>query len=384
MEKSVVILRSTSVINDSRTIKVAKTLVENGYRVTILGWDRTGILNEDRIVFGDGHADIYVYKHKAKYGGGVKLLVGMLGFEVWLYRKLNRLKNRYSIIHSCDLDTGFIGNLVAHRHNKKHVYDIFDYYIDSRKLPKQIEKGIENSEINVINKAHVTIICGEWRERQLERATPKKLIVVYNTPYVKTESAGKKVIKSDNDKIKLTYVGILQDKRLLREVLGEIKKNPSIELHIGGFGALSEEIEKNSAEYENIFFYGSLNYDDVLALEKDSSVLFATYDPAVRNHQYSAPNKVFEAMALGLPIIVCKNTGIDELVTKHKTGVAISYDAKEFIACVYELISDKDNLKEMKNRALALYNSTYNWNTMEQLLLKTYSGLAEEDNHEKS
>jgi len=308
----------------------------------------------------------------------------MLGFEVWLYRELNRLKDRYSIIHSCDLDTGFIGSRIARRHNKKHVYDIFDYYIDSRELPKQIEKRVEEIEINVINKAHVTIICGEWREAQLEKATPRKLIVVYNTPYVNTDNASMKVIKSDSNKIKLAYVGILQDKRLLREVLEEIKKDPSIELHIGGFGALSEEIEKSSLEYENIFFYGSLNYDDVLALEKDSSILFATYDPTLRNHRYSAPNKVFEAMALGLPIIVCRNTGIDELVTRHKTGIAISYDAKELVASVYELFSNKDNLEKMKNRALELYGSTYNWNTMGQLLSKTYSELAEEDNDEKS
>jgi len=98
--------------------------------------------------------------------------------------------------------------------------------------------------------------------------------------------------------------------------------------------------------------------------------LFATYDPNIPNHKYSAPNKIYEAMSLGKPIIVCKNTGIDKLIIENKLGYAIDYSSKEFKKTLKNIKSQ--DLKDISKNAKKLYNEKYNWKKMEEVLIDIY------------
>ena len=53
--------------------------------------------------------------------------------------------------------------------------------------------------------------------------------------------------------------------------------------------------------------YGKLQYSQTLALESQCDIRVATYDPSIRNHKYSAPNKFYESLMLGKPIIMAKD-----------------------------------------------------------------------------
>ena len=65
-----------------------------------------------------------------------------------------------------------------------------------------------------------------------------------------------------------------------------MKKCNDLELHIGGFGQLEGYFCELSKKYDNVFYYGQMKYKDVLSLEKDVNVLFATYNPKIPNHKY--------------------------------------------------------------------------------------------------
>lgn len=345
-------LRSTSIVNDSRATKEIESYKKYNNDVIVFGWNRQNI-NIPKL---DGKYKFY--NKQSKYGSGMKNIFKLLGFEIWLYNNLKKERNNYDIIHACDFDTAYIGYKIAKKYNKKLVYDVYDYYVDCHNL-SFLKDFIEKKDIKILNNADAVIICTEQRKKQIEKANPKKIYVIHNTPEIKK-------IKCQNsynpNKIKVCYVGILQDDRLLKEVCEEISKNSNIELHIGGFGKYEEYIKELSNQYSNIFFYGQMKYDNVLDLENKCDILFATYNPEVPNHKYSAPNKVYEAMALGKPIIVCENTGVDELVKKEKIGFAIKYDAKEFIKKIKE-ITDND-YKKISDRCYKLYEDKYNWNKM--------------------
>ena len=122
-----------------------------------------------------------------------------------------------------------------------------------------------------------------------------------------------------------------------------------------------------------------MTYNDVLSLESECDILFATYDPKIKNHKYSAPNKVYEAMALGKPIIVCKNTGIDELVDQNKIGITIEYNAKDFIKKLDLLLEDSKAIKNMNLTAKKMYTEKYNWKIMEKRLIDAYNELLKEE-----
>ena len=230
------------------------------------------------------------------------------------------------------------------------------------------------AENRVINFADVSIICGEWREKQISLTKPKELVVIHNSPSIDNVRKNK-LLKSNSKKKKIVYVGILQENRLILEIVKELANNKNYELHIGGFGPLEAEINKIAENSNNIYYYGSMNYEDVLALEKDCDYLFAIYNPIIRNHKYSAPNKVYEAMALGKPIVVCKDTGIDDFVVKNKIGFAVKYDAKDFVAKLDEINSNTKIQKQIHDNGIKLYKQKYSWNIMEQKLSKLYDKL---------
>lgn len=374
INKNIIFLRSTSIKNDSRVLKEVGCLIKHGYNVKVLGWDRDEFLkNNQSINFDNINIPIQVFRKKAEYGSGIKNLIKLFQFQVWLLYNLLKIRKNIDIIHSCDLDTALPARLISKFFKKKMVYDIFDYYIDSHYVPNKMKKIVENTEINIINKADLTIICTEERREQIKKARPKKCIVIYNTPKIDRNNIKQKVIKSSNDKLKIVYVGILQENRLLKEIGEEIKKYPDFELHIGGFGQLQKYFSELSEKYGNIFYYGQMKYEDVLNLEEDANLLFATYNPEISNHKYSAPNKLYEAMALGKPIIVCKNTGIDELVKNENIGISISYDAKKFIEVIENLAENKELQKQWSDNAKKLYNEKYSWEQMEKKLIEEYS-----------
>lgn len=374
-------VRSTSIINDSRATKEIESLINNNYNVYVIGWDRDKRINDYKnFKISNKKLESNFFKFNSTYGESKKNIIGLLIFQIHLFIVLIRNNKKYKYIHACDFDCGFISNIVAKIYNKKLVYDMYDYYTDSRPMPAKVEKIVNKLENNVINNAEVSIICGEWRKKQIKNSNPKKLVVIHNTPNISNINYHK-ILKSNTKKTKIVYVGVLQDHRLIMETVNELSKYDDFELHIGGFGKYENEIKKIASKSKNIFFYGSLKYNDVLCLEKDCDILLATYDPKIKNHKYSAPNKVYEAMALGKPIIVCKKTGIDELVIKNKTGFAINYCVNDLITKLKEIGTKKSNLNLISSNTKRIYDEKYNWKIMEKRLLKIYNDMEENDDN---
>ena len=104
--------------------------------------------------------------------------------------------------------------------------------------------------------------------------------------------------------------------------------------------------------------------------------MLAIYDPSIDNHFYAAPNKFYESLMLGKPVIMVKNTGMSGVVSQNDIGVLIDYSKESFISGVNELIDRKSQWQVMKERMKKLYREQYSWDEMERRLLELYAGLS--------
>lgn len=375
-KKGIIFIRSTSIISDSRVIKEADTALKGGFRVFILGWNREQKLRiTSNLQLNNGIAELKVFNVKCGYGNGLKSLPKLILFQFWILFQLLVVKNQYSIIHSCDLDTVIPCFWIKKIFNLKLVYDIFDYYIHSHHIPVKMKNFVERIDVRIINSADAVIICNEGRYKQIEKSTPKRVEVIHNSPNLDFIENTCKICKSPNEKFKIVYVGILQSNRLLIEIAELITNYNNIELHIGGFGCFENYFEALSVKSDNIYYYGQLNYRDVLQLESECDVLFATYDPKVINHKFSAPNKIYEAMALNKPIVVCNNTGVDELINIYNMGLSIDYKAEEFIHAMLFMKENESMRMKMGQNGRKAYDERFSWNIMEKKILTLYSNL---------
>jgi glycosyltransferase involved in cell wall biosynthesis len=370
----VVMIRSNPVNPDSRVEKEVNSLIKSGVTVKILAWDRSrrGKTEKSTLKLASGVVDIYRICIPALFGAGFKKnLIPLILFQVKIVHWLLKHKSEYDVVHACDFDTAFTSNIIARWLRKKFIYDIFDYYVDSFHVPNFIKSRIERLDHSVINSANAVILCSEQRVVQISGASPKRLEFIHNTPQSIPQS-NFDLPPRVNNKLKIVYVGILSKGRFLKEISNFIINNSHVELHIGGFGEYSQYFQELAGDYENIYFYGKIPYEQTILLEKSCDIITAIYDPDVKNHYYAAPNKFYEALMLGKPVIMVKNTGMSDLVSKYDIGEVIDFNIESFRQAIKNLESRRYEWEDMSRRMRKIYVEKYSWTEMERRLTELY------------
>ena len=377
-------VRSDKGYPDSRVEKEMYALSEE-HEVFLLGWNREksgdGVIHEKHGIHGR-EFDYYLIPEAARYGGGMKSILGpMIKFWKRAYRWLFENKDKYDAIHVVNFDTVKPAYKAARKFKKKIVYDIFDYYSDSYNAPGIVKNCIRNLENNYISKADMTIICSDERKHQISGSSPKKLIIVENTPEdIEVRDDFELALGSNPLKPKVVYAGMLVFDRFLKETSKVMMSRSDIEWHVAGYGVLRPYIEECAANHDNIFYYGPLPYDDILALEKKCDIMTALQTPSVANNKYSAPNKFYEALMLGKPLVMVRNGSIYKNIEENGIGEVIEATegkvSEEISAALDRLLDRKNEWHEMGSRSRKIYEEKYPWSMSAKTLLDGYRSLA--------
>ena len=384
--KRVILLRSNPVNPDPPVEKAAMALLKAGYHVRIIGWDRDAdhTLKKEFIQLADSRVEVIRFGIRAQFSGGIKknlypLCLFLKRLQSWLVKN----REEYDIVHAFDFDTGLVAFGCAKRFKKKFVYHILDYYVASHGLRKTVlEKPICKLENSVINGADATIICTEKRREQIAGSRPKRLAVIHNTPSAaQLKQCAPKT--QQTERIKIVYVGILEPSRLLREIASAVSERNDLELHVAGFGTLKAFFEEQAQAYDNIYFYGRLTYDHTLSLENECDIMLAIYDPAIDNHRFAAPNKFYESLMLGKPVIMVRGTGMSEVIEENGIGECIAFSKEGFIGGINRLIRRKDEWPTIGRRMKELYGNQYSWDMMEKRLMQIYTEIENEENPDR-
>jgi glycosyltransferase involved in cell wall biosynthesis len=306
----------------------------------------------------------------AEYGRGIANLPQLLRWQFHLLRWLIRHRHEYDIIHACDFDTVLPALFCKWRYKKKVVYDIFDFYADHlRNTPSLIKQFIRRKDFWAINRADAVIIVDDSRRKQINGSHPKRLTVIYNTP----EEPVNLQKGSQPRSFKVTYVGLLQVERGLLELIEVFSRHPDWILELAGFGGDADLIRQKAAVCSNVHWHGRIGYDEAIGLSQMAAALIATYDPSIPNHRFSSPNKVFEAMMLGKPIIVPRDTNMDRIVQAANCGIVVKYGSiPELDKALMRLSGDLNLVKELGINARIAYDRSYNWTIMSERLLGLY------------
>ena len=375
----IVLIRATEVMPDPPVEKMANALISHGHSVTILAWDRSNTYAERGSIkkLANSETEIVHFGIPAKYSGGIKAnFKGLLLFQMRIIRWLFRHRREYDAVHAFDFDTGFASMICCKLLRKKLIYHVLDYYAEGHILPGRLLNSIiEFFEIRVINSANATVICTEKRKEQIRKASPRKLYVIHNTPDSVQQMDTSFQVNGCTGKLKLVYVGVLSRMRLLKETVEVVSKMDDVEMHIGGFGEYEDWMQKAAEQYSNVFFYGKLQYSETLALEKQCDIMMAVYDPCIRNHKYAAPNKFYESIMLGKPIIMAYDTGHDDIITKNDIGILTEYSESGIRDAIYALEKRRNEWNDMGKRAMNLYNSNYSWTIMTERIEEMYRNL---------
>jgi glycosyltransferase involved in cell wall biosynthesis len=95
--------------------------------------------------------------------------------------------------------------------------------------------------------------------------------------------------------------------------------------------------------------------------------------PTNINHIYGLPNKIFDYIHAGLPVLSSRLVELEKIIQRHNVGTFIeNHDPYHIAEAIREIALDEERLAEWKRNTLNAKHE-YNWEREERKLLHIYS-----------
>jgi glycosyltransferase involved in cell wall biosynthesis len=120
---------------------------------------------------------------------------------------------------------------------------------------------------------------------------------------------------------------------------------------------------------------GAIPYSEVIPKTLESDAIICMFDPNDKNNQIGLPNKIFEGMLTGRPIIVTKGLYYSKFIEKEKCGLSAAYNEEAVKESIIKLRDTPELCKELGKNGLKVAKEKYNWKNQEEKLLKVYEDL---------
>lgn len=364
---------------DPAVNKVAKALSENGYDVKLLVWDRQHTLKGEN---GKGYT-IHKYSLRAPYD---KLTVVFYLPIWWIYEFFFLLKDKCNVIHACDLDTLIPAILAKLIKRVQLCYTIYDFYANNlpdgrfqlvRRLIRSLVARVEKLGIGF---TEILFLADESRYEEVRGARINKLVYVYNSPpdYFYVNQTRK--LSNSSAEVTVFYGGVINRPRGLQFMARAVQDLDGVQLILAGPVHDKAFIENCVLTSRRIRYLGWLpSYEDVIKETFEADILFRLSDPKIPKTKYESPNKLFEAMMCGKPIIVSDGSSMADIVRKENCGLVVPYgDVDAIKEAILKLKNSPELRQKLGQNGRRAYENRYSWQIMEQRLLDSYQQLSSE------
>ena len=358
--------------SDARVYNEAKSLVDAGHEVAVVAWDRRHEDDSGDVVAGI--RIIRLYNDFIMKG----LRKDLFRNPIWwrkAYRKgIELYKNGFdfSVVHCHDLDTLKTGAWLKKKFKCKLIYDaheIFPYMLEGN-VSNLVVWYASRMERQLLRYVDHIITVDEGYAEYFRKITNKPLTIIRNCKDLMGE-----YFPPSRKKFTLIYIGTLNRSRFFPQLLHVVGKIKDVKLIIAAKKEdidIYNEIDRLAKTFENIEFLGSIDGSEVLPLTKEGHAVVCLFDPASKMNQIGSPNKLFEAMTTGRPIIVTKGTHAGDMVEQEHCGLAVEYSEKGLEKAIKLLRDNPALCEELGKNGLHAAQQKYNWALQQKELLKIY------------
>lgn len=291
--------------------------------------------------------------------GYMNFVIGYVAFIVMSFFYALKHLRRGDILLCIDLETALLGMLAAKLRGAKVHYDMADPFFLAKPVPfKQFWRKLEAW---FLRQADLATAPHESRFGLFFAKPPSHARVVENVPDICTVRRRSPFRPSREGRRSLTlgYFGTLDHHRGLEDILAFVEDHPDIQLKIGGRGVLQSLVVEVTYRCDRIQFVGAYRPDNLGTLTQDVDVYCSLYYCSKPLHRFAAPNKYYEHLALGIPILMSANTPYASDVLKNGTGWVVE-DGRDVLERWYALVQDDvDSFECCSKRARDLWKALY-------------------------
>lgn len=285
-----------------------------------------------------------------------------------------------SLVHFHDPELMFVGKKLSSKFKIPIVFDIHEniavQILDKTYIPKVLRGLVSYSYKKVENYflKYFHLVIAEHSYEEVYARKGKSLTTVLNMPdlshfepYVNNNRAG-------ND---IFYIGGVSNERGLDITLEALKilKSRDTDFFMHYIGPISEEKIEELPLGEiakDIKFYGRMDSKEGFEISKKCVVGLSVLKP-IKNYVGSYSTKIFEYMAIGLPVITSNFPLYQNVVERYNCGYCVApYSSQELADRIEELISNSELTNQMGANGQLAVKDKFSWSSEEEKLIDLY------------
>jgi len=345
------------------------------YEVTVIGKGPS-----DRVTTSGKITLVYLF--------APRILHVALVMKTFLYLMMQRPR----IIQCHEPDTLLLARLASRlRTGTKVVYDVHEHFPSiwsyRRQLPVRLQSLIARV-LDVFEKSLGTgvdaiVVVSDSIGKRFHFARPLGPVVVPNVPW-KSNYDTAQLPHVRKRELTVLYGGNVDEDRGFREYSLALKivsrRYPAVKFLIIGSLTIGRELSRDLSAFlkrngieRNLEVAPWLSYFDYYKALCQAKVGVVLFQPTHTNNILGLPNKLFDYMGAGIPVVASDFPEIRKVVTQAKCGVLVDPSRpNEIAAAISQLLSDRELNDRLGANGHGAVMSTYNWESVEDRYLNTY------------
>ncbi len=284
----------------------------------------------------------------------------------------------------------------AHRLDGRFVYDVADYHTEAARLarmPGMVRELVRRRERTWARDAAGTLAVSDPVADLVQRrwGIPRPVILMNCPPAWRPDEPGpiesdivRVAAGIDADRPLILYQGGYSVDRGIEELVAAMEE-PSVR-SLGavcafmGFGRLEGWLrEQAEARPDRIVVLPPVPPDALLPWTASADVTFVGQPPRTLNQRLNLPNKLFESLMAGVPIVVSTNNAQCHLTSQEGVGACADIDSPRAIAdaLVSILGQPAEVRRDLRAHCRAVALDRYSWERNVAGLTGLYRGLAD-------
>jgi glycosyltransferase involved in cell wall biosynthesis len=377
--KTILMLLSNAYDPDQRVRQEALALIGMGCRVRLLAWDRDLKAPAAERMEGVEVERVFL---SSTHGRGT----AQIFFYACLYLKMLwcGLRTSFDVVHCHDLDTLPLGFLLGKLKRKPIVYDAHESFPDMLEgsVSRAMQRALLGLENFFIRRIDLLITVGERLRRYFAERGARRSVVVGNWKrlgdFSRTGQQNREVRRQlgipDGAMAVVCLTQLLRDRKI-EELLAAIEDRPDVYVILGGKGILKDWIVQSAAANPRIRFVGFVSGKQIADYTCAADVVYYGFDPENPNARFSAPNKLYEALAAGRPLITGDFGEIADTVRQTECGIVLPKYGAEEIQKALAALKNLETRNVMARNARQCGRTTMNWEKGQEILYREYSAM---------
>ncbi len=358
--------------NERRIFHEVETASGAGYRVFILALKTPDLPAREL----KGGVPIHRLPIPVWKGGPFKFLL----FNLKLFFKL--FGTTFDLLHCHDLWVLPASALAARLKGKKLVYDAHEYYAGleifqhkrcSRVLWLQVQRWL----MPLVD-ALIAVNPEQLARYQEDFPRLRRCRVLFNFPRCRSGGSTRTPGFQDRENVVL-FQGIFKPGRGLFSLLTAFEgMDETIHLWLIGFGELEDRLKQRFRSHprrSQIHFLGKLPLPSIGRFTRRARVGVVLFEPTSINYRLAAPNKFFEYVSAGTPIVASRIPTFEALNQQFEVALLVDPNKPEEISRAIRILLQQPDVWHRLHQQCLKARTVWCWEQQEDRLLSLYNDL---------